>query len=175
MRLADVGLIVTTPEPTAITDAYALLKLLHADEKGASGVSFCDAGNGGGSRSQSVGPQPAATPHPHAGARPSREREPIAGLAPSALSRKHRTLTERLRVIVNQADGPRDADAVAQRIRGVAQRFLGITPADGGFIRTDKHVRKALMQRNPCVSLYPRSRVSRDLAALTARVLAWIE
>jgi flagellar biosynthesis protein FlhG len=50
-RAADHVLVVTTPEPTAITDAYAVIKVLHRDATGPNPLAAVgDPGGGGGER-----------------------------------------------------------------------------------------------------------------------------
>jgi flagellar biosynthesis protein FlhG len=106
---ADLLLVVTTPEPTAVTDAYALIKIV----------------------------RPAAA---------------------------------RVLLLVNQADGARQADDVTARIVAAAERFLKVRIEAAGFIHADRHVRAAMMRRAPCSRLYPRCRASKDLSLLADRL-----
>jgi flagellar biosynthesis protein FlhG len=110
-RAADELMIVTTPEPTALTDAYALIKVL------------CLA-----------------------------HRAPPMGL------------------IVNQAATEREGLIVSERVAGVASKFLHVPLARCGQILRDPHVSKAVRQRIPFITLYPRCPASDCITMLANRV-----
>ena len=110
-RAADELMIVTTPEPTALTDAYALIKVL-------------------------------ALAH----------RAPPMGL------------------IVNQAATEREGLIVSERIAGVASKFLHVAVSRSGQILRDPHVARAVRQRIPFITLYPKCPASDCIAMLANRV-----
>ena len=111
-RAADEVLVVTTPEPTAVTDGYALIKAI-AREKG------------------------------HG----------------------------RIRLLVNQAGDRMEAGHVCERVRMVAQRFLGLEVENLGYVLLDDRVRSAVRQRRPFVQEAPRSPASVCIRAIAERIL----
>lgn len=110
-QAADELLVVTTPEPTALTDAYALVKVLA-----------------------------------HTGELPS------------------------IGLVVNQAASLREAQLVADRVGGVAARFLGLCLDAHGHILRDEHVLQAVRQRVAFYVRYPRCPASACITALAKRV-----
>lgn len=110
-QAADELLVVTTPEPTAMTDAYALIKVL--------------------------------------------TRTPVR----PAMS-----------LVINQVGGIREAEMVAERVAGVAARFLGVCIDVAGHILRDEHVCQSVRLRRPVVVSHPRSAAATCLAALAERV-----
>lgn len=110
---ADECLIVTTPEPTSITDAYALVKVMHGQEN--------------------------ATP---------------------------------FRMIVNRVEDQQEAERVAEKIAGVAKRFLQIDIPLLGYISEDAQVVKAVKRQVPYSLAYPNARASRDIEKLAQHYLA---
>lgn len=108
---ADETLVITTPEPTALTDAYALIKVL----------------------SQSTG----------------------ASL---------------ISLVVNQADSPREARAVQERLAATAERFLGLRIAAAGQVLRDPCVGLSVRARAPFFRQYPRCPAATGVAALAERV-----
>ncbi|WP_458126388.1 MinD/ParA family protein [Paenibacillus sp. Z3-2] len=110
---ADECLIITTPEPTSITDAYALVKVMHGQEN--------------------------ATP---------------------------------FRMIVNRVEDEREAERVADKIAGVARRFLQTDIPLLGYISEDAQVVKAVKRQMPYSLAYPNSRASKDIEKLALRYLA---
>lgn len=112
-QAADELLIVTTPEPTALTDAYALIKVL--------------------------------TRH---------------GLPPS------------MNLVVNQVASLHEGQMVADRVGGVAARFLGVALGGWGHILRDDHVGMAVRQRVPFATRFPRSPAANCVAALAVRIAA---
>lgn len=162
---ADLLLVVCTPEPTAITDAYALIKTIHfARATRSSGVEYSNAGPayrsapvGPGSQSNGVGP--ASQPNPVGPAFQT------SGVRPA-----FQTVTPRMGLIVNRAASEREGLAVAERLRSVVARFLGAELPHLGTIREDSHVPAALQKRRPCQLLYPRCRASREIATIAASI-----
>lgn len=110
---ADEVLVVTTPEPTAITDAYALIKVMV---------------RGG--------------------------------------------YDGRIAVIVNQAADRSEGRAVFGRLAKTTSRFLGRTIYDLGYLPRDAQVSAAVRARRPVVAAYPAAKVSRQIVALAAKLLA---
>ena len=108
---AGEALVVTTPEPTAVTDAYALIKV--ASQQAA----------------------PAANGHAEAAA----------------------SSDIRLRLVVNQAASPAEAQETASNIVNVAQRFLGVTVQYFGSIPVDRSMSQAVRAQSPVVDSFPRS------------------
>ncbi len=108
---ADELLIVTTPEPTAITDAYALVKVLARHD------------------------------------------------APPAMN-----------LVVNQAGSQSEARLVADRVSGVAERFLGIPLGSRGHILRDEHVSLAVRGRAAFVTRFPRCLAATCVTALAERL-----
>ncbi|GAS81039.1 MinD/ParA family protein [Paenibacillus amylolyticus] len=110
---ADECLIITTPEPTSITDAYALVKVMHGQEN--------------------------ATP---------------------------------FRMIVNRVEDEREAERVADKIAGVARRFLQTDIPLLGYISEDAQVVKAVKRQMPYSLAYPNAKASKDIEKLALRYLA---
>lgn len=109
---ADLVLLVTTPDLTAMTDAYAFLKAL-------------------------------------------------TRLSPRG----------RLALVVNRAQGRAEAEAVAERICAVAQRFLHSAPSVLGWLPDDRAVRRAVNARAPVVKAEPKSAWSRAAEGLAVDLL----
>lgn len=110
---ADECLIITTPEPTSITDAYALVKVMHGQEN--------------------------ATP---------------------------------FRMIVNRVEDQQEAERVADKIAGVAKRFLQIDIPLLGYISDDVQVVKAVKKQVPYSLAFPNAKASRDIVKLAHHYLA---
>ncbi|PQP80626.1 cobyrinic acid a,c-diamide synthase [Paenibacillus sp. PCH8] len=110
---ADECLIITTPEPTSITDAYALVKVMHGQEN--------------------------ATP---------------------------------FRMIVNRVEDEREAERVADKIAGVARRFLQTDIPLLGYISEDAQVVKAVKRQMPYSLAYPNAKASKDIEKLALQYLA---
>lgn len=109
---SDLVLLVTTPDLTAMTDAYAFLKVLL-------------------------------------------ERAPRA----------------RVLLCVNRAGDEQEAGAVAARIQGVAERFLGRKPELVGWLPDDESVTRCVNHRGPVVTLEPTSAFARAVRVLAVRLL----
>ena len=104
-------IVITTPEPTAITDAYATIKVL------------------------------------------SRE-NPLA----------------QQRLVVNMAQSQAEAQAVAQRLQGIAQRFLQHDLSWLGYLPYDMTVSRAVRAQQPFTTLHPTAPVSRAMLEIAARL-----
>lgn len=110
LRSAREILVVTTPEPTALADAYATVKTIHRDNA--------------------------------------------------------RALT---RLVVNMAEGSRDAEAAARSVGAVCRRFLDWAPDYLGAIPRDPGVLQAVRQQRPFLLSAPggpAARAMRNLAAV---------
>jgi len=109
---ADEVLLVTTPEPTAITDAYALIKMISR-----------------------------------------RDRHKI------------------VKIVVNKADSPQEANDVLTKLFIVSERFLSFKLQKLGYILNDDSVIKAVKQQKPFCLSYPRSHATRQICELAANLL----
>jgi len=109
LRAAQEILVVTTPEPTALADAYATVKTIHKDNA--------------------------------------------------------RALT---RLVVNMADGARDAEAAVRSVTAVCRRFLDWTPEYLGGIPRDAGVLHAVRQQRPFLLSAPGSPAARAMRHLAA-------
>ena len=110
VTLADVVLIVSTPEPTSIADAYATIK------------SLCGADVG------------------------------------------------RMEALVNQADSPRQAQTVIERLQQTARLFLETKIESAGLIPRDHHVGNAVAKRTPLLIDSPHSPAARAIRQLARRL-----
>lgn len=108
---ADEVMLVTTPEPSAIVDAYAMLKTIH------------------GNRHDAV-----------------------------------------IRLFVNMAVNQAQAMAVANKLAGVSQQYLGRNLSSAGFLPRDPHVSQAVMQSFPFVLKYPNAPATKCIQALAQRL-----
>ena len=109
---AEEVLLVTTPEPSAIVDAYAMLKTIHKYRQDAV-----------------------------------------------------------VRLIVNMVANQAQAQAVATKLTGVSQRYLGRNLSYLGFLPRDPHVSQAVMQSQPFALAYPNAPVTKCLHLLAARLV----
>lgn len=108
--LADEVLLLTTPEPTSIMDAYGVVKLL------------------------------------------ARERE-----------------NAHIRLLVNMAEDPYDAQHVVDTMRQISKQFFNVTLEDLGWLYQDPSVSRAVRQQQPFVLLFPASRAARSLQNVAVR------
>ena len=108
---ADRLIVVTTPEPTALADAYATLKMLHRG-------GFCG----------------------------------------------------RAGVIVNMVRSREEARSVWGRLQRTAERFLGLSLEDLGYVPLDRHVVKAVRERVPVVVRYPHCPASSCISDICRRI-----
>lgn len=105
-------IVVTTPEPTAITDAYGLLKIIHQ-----------------------------RAPH------------------------------SRVRLVVNMAKSPAEAEMVAARLNSVLREFVQWEVDYTGYILTESQVARAIAEQQPFLLSFPSSMASRSVKRI-AGVLA---
>lgn len=109
---ADEVILVSTPEPSSIVDAYAMLKTLHT------------------ARGDAL-----------------------------------------IRLLVNMAGSEAQAQAVADKLGGVAQQYLGRPLAALGSVPRDPHVSQAVMRSQPFTLAFPQSPASRAIHAIAGRLL----
>lgn len=109
---ADEVLLVTTPEPSAIVDAYAMLKTIYKNRSDAA-----------------------------------------------------------IRLVVNMVADQPQAKAVADKLAGVSQQYLGRNLSFLGFLPRDMHVSQAVMQSRPFVLLYPSAPVTKYMQLLAGRLV----
>lgn len=109
---ADEVLLVSTPEPSSIVDAYAMLKTIHGHHEDAI-----------------------------------------------------------VRLVVNMAASPEQAKAVAAKLAGVSQQYLGRNLAMLGYIPRDPHVSQAVMQSAPFTLKYPNAPASKYMHHLANRLM----
>jgi len=108
---ADEVLLVTTPEPTAITDAYALIKMISR-----------------------------------------RDRHKI------------------VRIIVNKADSPKEANDILTKLAVVSDKFLSFNLQKLGYILYDELVPKAVKEQKPFCLSHPKSHISQQVWLLAERL-----
>ncbi|GGA39586.1 MinD/ParA family protein [Paenibacillus physcomitrellae] len=101
---ADECLVVTTPEPTSITDAYALIKV-------------------------------------------------VSGSRPDVA----------FRLVINRAEGEKEARFVADKITLVAQRFLELNIPLLGYIHDEPYVVNAVKRQIPFLVAYPHCSAAKDI------------
>lgn len=104
--------VVTTPEPTAITDAYGLLKVIH-----------------------------------------------------------QRSPQSRVRLVVNMAKNPNEAEMVAEKLNSVLREYVAWEVEYAGYVLQESQVPKAIANQQPVLLAFPSSMTSRSLKRI-ARVLA---
>jgi len=108
---SDHTLVVTTPEATAMTDAYAMIKVLSKNN-----------------------------------------------------------YTGKISLIVNMAETISEGKKTYHQIANVAMRFLDTEVYNAGVLLKDEKLISAVRLRSPVVLSYPKSRISRSLAALAAKL-----
>lgn len=144
VRIADEALVVTTPEPTAIADAYAVIKcLIRSEEHGravAAGLAKSDA------TSMSLNGVSSASSH----------------------SDTH--LGPKLRVIVNEVVDAGEARRVFERLNVVALRFLGAKLELAGWIAQDLRVGDAVRARLPFVLHAPKAEATHDVRQIAEEI-----
>ena len=151
---AGEALVVTTPEPTAVTDAYALIKVASQVAAARTGAGFLaqpiqSRGQGSESRVENDSPLD-------------------SGLATQDLGADGGL---HLRLVVNQALNETEARETALNIASVVRRFLDISVEPFGFLPADPHVTRSIRAQTPVVDAYPRAAASRAFERLAQRVL----
>jgi flagellar biosynthesis protein FlhG len=110
---ADDAIIITSPEPTALTDAYGVLKSMNR------------AGYEG-----------------------------------------------KVHLVVNRVSDDSEGILVAEKLKTVARKYLGVDLVDLGYIINDASVSEGIRQQQPFVEIYPRSRATRNIERIAEKLLA---
>lgn len=110
---AGTTLVVTNDEPTAITDAYAFIKVTYATNP-----------------------------------------------------------TADLRIIVNQAQTPRDGERTYSTILKACENFLGKSPLLGGIIRRDPRVPETIRHQTPLLTRSPSTEAAQDVEKIAAQLVS---
>lgn len=105
-------LVVATPEPTALTDAYGLLKVIHQ-----------------------------RSPH------------------------------SKVRLVVNMAKNPTEAENVANKINSVLREYVKWEVEYTGYILQESHVTKAVSEQQPVLLAYPSSMTSRSINRMASALV----
>lgn len=108
---ADEILLVTTPEPTSITDAYALIKMIS-----------------------------------------NRNKEKI------------------IKVVINRADSPMEANEILNKLSLVADKFLSLKLHPLGYILHDEAVAKAVRMQQPFSLSFPKSQAAKNIREMSRKL-----
>jgi flagellar biosynthesis protein FlhG len=76
-----------------------------------------------------------------------------------------------VRLIVNQANDRTEAGRVADRLRMVSRRFLGLEVDTLGHLLVDERIRMAVRRRRPFVVEFPRGPGALGIRQICERVL----
>ena len=168
---ADHLILVTTPEPTAMMDAYALLKALGL-QAGVRGGPRGTSRERPRSRDASAGAAPAVS----TGGPFGRLRAGQAASGTHSLTRRppdapRKGLEGDVRLIVNMVTHRADAERVQRRIDQAARRFLGVPVGLLGFVYCDGHVMQAMRRQQPLVLAYPHSQAAWCMKRLAGNLL----
>lgn len=109
--MAAIRLIVLTPEPTSLTDAYALIKML-----------------------------------------------------------KTNLNVKEFLVVVNQAETPKEASSIFNRLSTACERFLQVTPVLLGVVQYDSKMQNAVRKQSPFLHLYPESEGAKDIENIAQKL-----
>lgn len=100
----------------------------------------------------------------------------VATPEPTAVADAHATLRHlrmttrarvpRFRVVINQARSVKEAEGVQDRLVASSREFLGVVIAPLGHVRYDPHVAKAVRDRRPFLTRFPRSTAARCVRRL---------
>ncbi len=140
---ADLTVVVTTPEPTAITDAYALIKCASAGEDSFSGGT---------------------------GVPPVHERWSQTAQAGCLCHERPSHGSPSFSLIVNQVSGEDEARRVHARLAAVCDRFLGVALPMLGWVAHDLRLPEAVRARQPLVVRTPRSPAARDIQMIGGKL-----
>jgi flagellar biosynthesis protein FlhG len=161
--LADLGVVVTTPEPTAVQNAYGFLRAavyrrlrgLFEEETGL--VEILEG----------------AMNH-----RKDDETDTVPGLV-REFARYNRAASSRLAdevgrievsVVVNMSEGKRGKE-VAENLARVTRKYLGLRLEFLGCVAWDESVRRAICDWQPLLFGFPKSKAARDLRAIADRLV----
>jgi len=161
--LADIVLLVLTPEPTSIADGYGLIKSIHAGTaRGRRPITGAGRGSQSGSGIQNG-------TSGGTGIELENEGGPNLGLEMASAGE------QRIAVLVNMASSRTQARAVYDRVAMVARRFLHRHLDFAGWIPKDPMVGQAVLHRRPVLLESPRCPASRALSGLGESLLGSIE
>lgn len=105
IEATDEVIVVVTPDPTSITDAYAVIKNIKNKQK-------------------------------------------------------------QIKIIINQADSSKESVEVFNKLRTVADKFLGIELIELGFILNDNNVKKSIRMQQPYYIAYPNTTASKGISLI---------
>jgi flagellar biosynthesis protein FlhG len=160
MQIADLGIILATPDPTSITDAYALIKCALTERPVAQRAHRLR---------DRADRAPERAVDRAAGLPPDPARQPLLPMSAQA------SPTPRLVLLVNQVVDQREAEAVHARIAKASARFLGYQLPLIGWIVQDARLAAAVRKRKPVLLDAPRSRASDDLRRLARAAARAVE
>ena len=83
-----------------------------------------------------------------------------------------RQLRQPPRLIINRVRDNEEAHRVAEKIRRLTRRFLGLSPELYGFIPEDEAVPTAIRMQQPFLTAFPQAQVSVAVRAIAKRILA---
>lgn len=109
---ADDAVIITSPEPTSLTDAYGLLK-----------------------------------------------------------SMSRASYNGRVYLVVNRVSDDSEGILVSEKLKMVAQKYLGVDVVSLGHIINDSSVSEGIRRQQPFVEIYPRSRATRNIERIAEKLL----
>jgi flagellar biosynthesis protein FlhG len=165
--LSDYGVVVTTPEPTAVQNAYgfiraAVYRRLRRFFDGEEGlVEILDD----------------AVNH-----RRGDEEDSVPGLV-RQFARYNRSASVRLEeaaqqievgVVANMSEDTK-GEEVAERLSQVVAKYLGVRLDFLGSVTWDNHVRRAVREWRPLIVHFPKSKAGRDLKAIAERLAKRLE
>ena len=113
IRASNEAIVVTTPEPTAIMDAYALIKTLYQQAD-----------------------------------------------------------TVPVRLVVNRAETPREADATLQSFARVIKKYMHQDIDLMGYVLEDANASRSIKQQSPIVLSFPRSQAALNIETIASRYMA---
>ena len=165
--LSDQGILVTTPEPTAIQNAYGFLRaavyrrirLLFDGETGLVEMIENAMNHRGDDSTDTV---------PSLIDQIARYNRPAAGDLEELIRRIQ------VGIVVNMCDNG-NGDQVAEKLARVTREYLGVRLENLGVVSRDDTVRRAICSWQPLVIHHPRARAARNLGALAKHVLEKIE
>jgi flagellar biosynthesis protein FlhG len=165
--LADQGILVTTPEPTAVQNAYGFLRaavyrrirLLFDGETGLVEMIESAMNHRGTGSEDTV---------------PSLIRQ-IARYNRSAADELEGVIHQiHVGIVVNMCDNG-NGHHVAEGLARVARDYLGVRLENLGYIRREESVRRAICKWQPLVVHHPRAKAAKSLGAIANQVLRKLE
>jgi flagellar biosynthesis protein FlhG len=165
--LADQGILVTTPEPTAVQNAYGFLRaavyrrirLLFAGEDGLVEMIESAMNHHGKDSEDTV---------------PSLIRQ-ISRYNRSAADEVDEVVKRiQVGVVVNMHDNG-DGEQVSEKLSQVARQYLGIRLENLGTVPRDDTVHRAICSWRPLVLHYPKAKAARRLGGVAERILGKLD